>query len=87
MSQMLDIEAEVPHSDLWRRAGASAHNPLDAVNRMASHARERIATWAKRRRDRLELLNYLAQDHRAASDMGTSRADAEHWARQPFWRP
>jgi uncharacterized protein YjiS (DUF1127 family) len=89
MAQMLDIEAGiVPHSGgLWRSAGAYAHKPLDAVISLASYVRECIATWAKRRRDRLELLNYLAQDHRAAGDMGTSRADAEHWARQPFWRP
>jgi uncharacterized protein YjiS (DUF1127 family) len=43
--------------------------------------------WAKRRRDRLELLDYLAQDHRSAADMGTTRADADYWAQQPFWRP
>ena len=46
-----------------------------------------VRTWFKRRRSRRELLNYIAQDHRAAADMGTTRTDAEDWARRPFWRP
>ena len=46
-----------------------------------------VWTWWKRHQSRQELLNYIAQDHRAAADMGTTRADAEDWARRPFWRP
>jgi uncharacterized protein YjiS (DUF1127 family) len=46
-----------------------------------------IRTWLKRHQSRQELLNYIAQDHRAAADMGTTRAEAEDWARRPFWRP
>lgn len=46
-----------------------------------------VRTWLKRHRSRRELLNYIAQDHRAAADMGTTRTEAEGWARQPFWRP
>ena len=46
-----------------------------------------VQTWWKRHQSRQELLNYIAQDHRAAADMGTTRAEAEDWARRPFWRP
>ena len=46
-----------------------------------------VRTCAKRSRERRELLTYLAQDHRAAADMGTTRAEAEDWANRPFWRP
>ena len=46
-----------------------------------------VRTWLKRHQSRQELLNYIAQDHRAAADMGTTRAEAEDWARRPFWRP
>ena len=46
-----------------------------------------VRTWLKRHQSRQELLDYIAQDHRAAADMGTTRADAEDWARRPFWRP
>lgn len=46
-----------------------------------------VRTWLKRHRRRQELLDYIAQDHRAAADMGTTRAEAEDWARRPFWRP
>lgn len=96
VSQMLDTgagaalrasSAGTMVEGLSRKAGASAQKLVNAVGSFTSYLRECIATWAKRRRDRLELLNYLAQDHRAAGDMGTSRADAEYWARQPFWRP
>jgi uncharacterized protein YjiS (DUF1127 family) len=46
-----------------------------------------VRTWWKRHQSRQELLDYIAQDHRAAADMGTTRAEAEDWARRPFWRP
>lgn len=42
--------------------------------------------WSKRRRDRQELLDYLALDHRAAADIGIDRSDAREWAHRPFWR-
>jgi uncharacterized protein YjiS (DUF1127 family) len=50
----------------------------------------RIATmriWLKRRKDRQELLDYLAMDHRAASDIGIDRSNAREWAERPFWQP
>jgi uncharacterized protein YjiS (DUF1127 family) len=44
-------------------------------------------TWLKRLRDRQELLNYLAIDHRAAKDIGIDRCNAREWAERPFWQP
>ena len=46
-----------------------------------------VRTWLKRHQSRQELLDYIAQDHRAAADMGTTRAEAQDWARRPFWLP
>jgi uncharacterized protein YjiS (DUF1127 family) len=40
----------------------------------------------RRRRDRYELLCYLAADHRAAADIGIDRSNACEWAERPFWR-
>ena len=42
--------------------------------------------WRKRERDRLELLHYLASDHRAAGDLGIDRSNAREWAERPFWQ-
>ena len=42
--------------------------------------------WLKRWRDRRELLDYLAMDHRAAADLGIDRSNAREWAQRPFWR-
>ena len=46
-----------------------------------------VRTWLRRHQRRQELLSYIAQDHRAAADIGITRAEAEDWARRPFWRP
>jgi hypothetical protein len=46
-----------------------------------------LQAWAARRRDRRELLDYLAQDHRAAADMKKTWQELESWARKPFWIP
>jgi uncharacterized protein YjiS (DUF1127 family) len=45
-----------------------------------------LRTWLKRHRERTELLHYMTIDHRAASDIGTSRESARDWAERPFWR-
>lgn len=42
--------------------------------------------WHPRRRERQELLDYLAMDHRAARDIGIDRNNAREWAARPFWR-
>jgi uncharacterized protein YjiS (DUF1127 family) len=43
-------------------------------------------TWISRRRQRQELLDYMAIDHRAAADLGVTGNDARDWAERPFWR-
>jgi len=45
-----------------------------------------IRLWHRRRRERDELLNYIAMDHRAGSDIGMDRTCAREWAERPFWR-
>jgi uncharacterized protein YjiS (DUF1127 family) len=47
---------------------------------------ETAHVWRKRQRQRRELLDYLAADHRAARDMGIDRSNAREWAERPFWR-
>lgn len=47
---------------------------------------ETARIWLKRSRDRQELLDYLAMDHRAAKDIGIDRSNAREWARRPFWQ-
>jgi uncharacterized protein YjiS (DUF1127 family) len=46
--------------------------------------------WARscrqRQRERQQLLDYMAIDHRAAADIGVQRHDALEWANRPFWR-
>lgn len=49
-------------------------------------AADTARTWLKRRRERQELLDYLAMDHRAARDLGIDRSNAREWAERPFWR-
>jgi uncharacterized protein YjiS (DUF1127 family) len=43
------------------------------------------ACW-QRQRERQQLLDYMAIDHRAAADIGMKRCDALEWANRPFWR-
>ncbi|MGA7789622.1 MAG: hypothetical protein WCA56_15830 [Xanthobacteraceae bacterium] len=43
--------------------------------------------WRDRERQRRQLLDYIASDHRAAADLGVSGYEARRWAGRPFWRP
>ena len=45
-----------------------------------------VRTWYERERERQQLLDYLAMDHRAAGDIGIDRSNARAWAERPFWR-
>jgi uncharacterized protein YjiS (DUF1127 family) len=49
-------------------------------------ARETVTIWLQRRQERRELLDYLAMDHRAGTDIGIDRSCAQEWAERPFWR-
>ena len=45
-----------------------------------------LRAWQQRRRERQELLHYMANDHRATADMGINVNNARDWAERPFWR-
>lgn len=49
-------------------------------------AADTARTWLKRHRERQQLLDYLAIDHRAARDIGVDIGNAREWAERPFWR-
>jgi uncharacterized protein YjiS (DUF1127 family) len=46
----------------------------------------RIRAYLKHRRDRQQLFEYLASDHRAAADLGVNADTSREWSRRPFWR-
>lgn len=45
-----------------------------------------LRLWAARQRQRHELLEYLATDHRVVADIGASENDMREWATRPFWQ-
>ena len=45
-----------------------------------------VRTCRERRRERQELLDFMASDYRAVSDIGMTRHEARKWAERPFWR-
>ena len=45
-----------------------------------------VRNWVRRRRQRQELLAFMAIDHRAAADIGMTSNDACEWAQRPLWR-
>ena len=47
---------------------------------------EIVRVWLERRRQRQELMQYMADDHRAVADLRVSLNDARDWASRPFWR-
>jgi uncharacterized protein YjiS (DUF1127 family) len=47
---------------------------------------DRVRTYPKHRRERQELLEYIASDHRVAADLGINMDTARDWSRRPFWR-
>jgi len=53
---------------------------------VCAHLRELVRVWMARRRLRRELLEFMATDHRATSDMRITEEDAMTWASTPFWR-
>ena len=83
-----DIAASAPRTILGEMASPKetekANQGFDRS--LIKRLRSVIRTWAKRRRDRQELLNLLEQDHRIARDMGSTDHDLRAWAQKPFWR-
>jgi uncharacterized protein YjiS (DUF1127 family) len=76
MSQYLDGESVAAFAESrsisWR---AFVQRTIDTVR-----------IWRTRRKERDELLTYLAMDHRAGNDIGMDRTCAREWAERPFWR-
>ena len=50
----------------------------------------RAAAWLRlcrqRRQERAELLAFIANDHRAAADIGITKYEAMSWSNRPLWR-
>lgn len=85
---MTKIEDFAPHTPGFLK------NALNAVaiavaftGKLAKRSASIFGTWAQRHRDRQQVLDLLAQDHRTAADMGTTEEDLKAEAHKPFWRP
>ena len=61
----------------WRALGRSAVSIFTVLFRT-------VATWRSCRRQRRELFEFLASDHRAAADIGITRYDAGQSFDWPF---
>jgi uncharacterized protein YjiS (DUF1127 family) len=64
------------------RLGRGSIHPCVVCARL----RELVDVWMARRRLRRQLLDYMATDHRAPSDLRMTEGDAAAWAMKPFWR-
>lgn len=65
---------------------ACAQRRSVSLRKVLAGAVERARTALTRRRQRQELFEYLASDHRAAADIGISNGEARALSRTPFWR-
>jgi uncharacterized protein YjiS (DUF1127 family) len=65
---------------------AFAESPSFSWRAVCNSAIDTVRIWRTRQRERQQLLDYLAMDHRAASDIGIDRSNARDWAQRPFWR-
>jgi uncharacterized protein YjiS (DUF1127 family) len=67
---------------------AAAVTPLRTFSwrRLCRGALGWLRSCRRRQRERQQLLDYMAIDHRAAADIGLKRHDALEWANRPFWR-
>jgi hypothetical protein len=66
-------------TSLWAGVRSIVTPAADFARRVAGAVR----MLAERRRQRAELLAYLASDHRAAADMGLKSIDFD-WSNEPF---
>jgi uncharacterized protein YjiS (DUF1127 family) len=65
---------------------ASAHRRPFSWRALLARLAATTQIWRSRQRQRRELLDFLATDHRAASDLGINRGEAREWVDRPFWR-
>ncbi len=82
MSQYLDGESVAAFTESRSLTGSRWFSSRAFLQR----AIDTMRVWRIRRREREELLNYLAMDHRAGTDIGMDRSFAREWAERPFWR-
>jgi len=47
---------------------------------------QRVRAHWRARRERRELLDFLAVDYRAAADIGITHCEAQALSQRPFWR-
>lgn len=45
-----------------------------------------LRSCRQHRREREELLAFMAADHRAAADIGVTTYEVMNWSKRPFWR-
>jgi uncharacterized protein YjiS (DUF1127 family) len=77
------ILAEVTSTFTERRSFSGRRLRRTAVRIFAALFRI-VGTWRSRRRQRRELFEFLASDHRAAADIGITRYEAEQSFDWPF---
>ena len=65
-------------------AASAASSPRISLTRAFSDAVFAALAWHDRARQRHHLMGL---DEHQLKDIGVSRAEAEHEARKPFWRP
>jgi uncharacterized protein YjiS (DUF1127 family) len=76
----------VSNSAQCESAAATPVHWLSSPTTLLQRAAELARKWRERRRQRAELFEYIALDHRAAGDIGITGYEARNWAERPFWR-
>jgi uncharacterized protein YjiS (DUF1127 family) len=76
----------MPHIVHDEPHAAFAECPALSWRVLVNRVIDSIRTCHARRRQRQDLLNYLASDYRAAADIGVTNSEALGWSRRPFWR-
>ena len=75
----------IPHSESAIAVAERIFSRPELLAR-AMRAVSLVRTWSNRRRQRRELLDYIASDHRVAADIGITGCEARNWSQRPFWR-
>lgn len=71
----------------WQADASAAVAPSRTlfVPALCRRALKWLRSCRQRRREREELLAFMAADHRAAADIGVTTYEAMNWSKQPFW--
>ena len=67
-------------------AGAFLKERTQPWRTFGSRIIEGVWAFWLRRKQRQELLEYIASDYRAAADIGVTSGEARGWSQRPFWR-